>query len=503
MAAFKERVNPKTGKTEYKFRYYFYKDGKKRDSDTGWFPSKREAQREGERLKEEKEANERDSILQRRDKLLKTAFDEFIDYYESLATRETTENTCTDSSFWRRAKTIREKYFPVFIQKVKTQNITASVFRDWLQHINSFDISGAYIRSLKATLNKFNKWLRDNGYYVDKNLDLDIDIALQRTTLKPKSYKNREKLGERKILTVSEIERVCDYFYDKGIDEFKNFYFYTLFYVLFYSGMRIEELIALQWKFIKGKYIYIENAINERELRSNVYNRIEKGIYHTKNQTSQRVIPIFNFYYELLLDYKDSFKYEYNLSNEELEECFVFPLLKGHNPHHYQAGDRLTIVLQKALKELGIEKTDCQMLRHSCATFLVLPFPEGLGYDEEKIIDYFGHTDTEMLKDVYARISKEQKARRMQNTFSEYFTPENSVEQSETNNTQIRLIERMKGENPKAKKKRSERIYKQINKAIEQKRNSYYYLKKDKGIISNYISENPEEGKKITFIEDD
>ena len=57
--AFKERINPKTKKKEYKYRYYFYKDGKKRDSDTGWFSSKREAQLEGERLKAKKEQDEK------------------------------------------------------------------------------------------------------------------------------------------------------------------------------------------------------------------------------------------------------------------------------------------------------------------------------------------------------------------------------------------------------------------------------------------------------------
>ena len=49
----------------------------------------------------------------------------------------------------------------------------------------------------------------------DDNLDIDIDIALQRTTIKKRNYKNRQILGERNVLTVSEIEMICNYFYDK------------------------------------------------------------------------------------------------------------------------------------------------------------------------------------------------------------------------------------------------------------------------------------------------
>ena len=71
------------------------------------------------------------------------------------------------------------------------------------------------MRSLKSTLTYFNKWVRDNNYYADDNLDIDIDIALQRTTIKKRNYKNRQILGERNVLTVSEIEMICNYFYDK------------------------------------------------------------------------------------------------------------------------------------------------------------------------------------------------------------------------------------------------------------------------------------------------
>ena len=142
------------------------------------------------------------------------------------------------------------------------------------------------------------------------------------------------------------------------------------------------------------------------------------------------------------------------------------------------------------------------MLRHSCATFLVLERPEGLGFKMNEFIDYFGHTDTEMLRDIYAKINLEQKSKRMHNTFSEFVIPNSDNMQQENNNTQTRLIEKMKGTHPKAKEMRKERIYRQINKAIEDKRERYYYLKKDEDIINSYISSNPDESKKITFVED-
>ena len=72
--AYKERINPKNGKKEYKYRYYFIRDGKKRDSETAWFDTKEKAEREGKRLKAEKEKADRTKVLQRRDKKLITAY---------------------------------------------------------------------------------------------------------------------------------------------------------------------------------------------------------------------------------------------------------------------------------------------------------------------------------------------------------------------------------------------------------------------------------------------
>ena len=51
--------------------------------------------------------------------------------------------------------------------------------------------------------------------------------------------------------------------------------------------------------------------------------------------------------------------------------------------------DKALDELNNIVKELGLQKTDLQMFRHSCATFLILPPPEGLGYTEEKVKDYF------------------------------------------------------------------------------------------------------------------
>ena len=155
--------------------------------------------------------------------------------------------------------------------------------------------------------------------------------------------------------------------------------------------------------------------------------------------------------------------------------------------------------LKKVLDYCNMENTDLQMFRHSCATFLVLPPPEGLGYSEEKIKDYFGHQDTKMLISIYARLSEIEKAKRMRRTFSDIYKPDETAERTAEEEMKLKIISRIGGDNEEAKQKaRIYRIHNQIRKAMLEGKKTYYYRQKDKEIIELYIKEN---GKIMEFVE--
>ena len=75
----KTRINPKTLKTEYKIRY-LWKDseGKRKDSETGWFPTEAAALKNTTILKLQKEANAKDGREVKNNKLLSTVYDEWL-----------------------------------------------------------------------------------------------------------------------------------------------------------------------------------------------------------------------------------------------------------------------------------------------------------------------------------------------------------------------------------------------------------------------------------------
>lgn len=502
--AHKTRVNPKTGKTEYKVRYYFMKDGKKRDSETAWFSTLEKAEKEAKTLKEEKEKADRHKVTQRRDKKLITAYEDFGDYlYKEMLK----EKTNTDRKEYEMCKAIMNNHMPEDIKEVRIKDLNIYTWRSWLSHINSKDgVGGGYIRLCRLNLTKFNAWLSQNGYYIDELQEETFDIGIRKTKIKGALVNNKERNGERALITILDIQKTTRYYIDKeyGLGDFKNFYFYTLFYVLFYSGMRVEELVGLQWKFIdlreSQRTISIKNAISRMERVEHALERVRKGIYRTKNPTSVRTIPIFDFYYDLLKDYKESYRYEYNVSKEEVEECFVFPNLKQNNPYKFMDARKVLAELNKTRYELGMEKSDLQMYRHSCATFLVLPPPDGLGYSEEKVKDYFGHQDTDMLNKVYARLNVIQKSDRMRHTFSDIYKPIDNDDRTVEEQMKEKLLDRIGGHNEKYKYyARKIRIHNQIKKQINVfGAKQYKYFKKDKSIIDEFIKEN---GNIIEFVE--
>ena len=501
--AHKTRINPKTGKTEYKVRYYFMREGKKRDSETAWFTSLERAEKEAKTLKEEKEKADRHNVTHRRDKKLVTAYEDFCDYLEREKNKEKSN---TDVKEYNMGKAILNNHMPQEVKDTRIKDLSVYTWRSWLSYINAKeDISGGYIRLCRLNLVKFNAWLSQNGYYLDEFQEETYDIGLRKTKIKNSMVGNKERNGERTVLSILDIQEITRYYMKKeyGLGDFRNFYFYTLFFVLYYSGMRVEELTGLQWKFIDlregHRTISIRNAISKMERQEHALERVRKGLYKTKNPTSVRTIPIFDFYYELLKDYKESFRYEYGLSKEDIEECFVFPNLMWNDPNRYMRGDKILNELKKVVAELNLPKTDLQMFRHSCATFLVLPPPDGLGFSEERVKDYFGHQDTDMLNKVYARLSQIQKAERMRHTFSEIYTPIENDDRTVEEQMKERLLQRIGGDNDKEKAiARRIRITNQIKKAMIRGRKEYHYLKKDEKIVNDFIKKH---GNVMKFIE--
>ncbi len=503
----KTRINPKTFKTEYKIRY-LWKDseGKRKDSETGWFPTEAAALKNATILKLQKEANAKDGREVKNNKLLSTVYDEWLETMKRKANRETTENTTSDVSRYQKARTIRKYYMPREIANTKARDINVITFRKWIEYLNTCkqaeptgkskgkELAGSSVREFRKALTQFNRYLGGQGYYLDNELEISIDNMLSRVQLKSKKIGRRT----RYCPTIYDVRKILDHYEANMIEDFQQFYWYTLFMVLFYSGMRPEEVIGLVWKHVHfdvaRPYIDLVNAISERESKENVSKRMEAGIYHMKNNNSEREIPMLEYYYEVFESYRYRFKEEFSPDN--MGECYVFPNIKAKNKAErltdYQKQKNILRELDRVCEIEGIPKTDVQMLRHACATWLVMDEDHGgMGYEESRARDYFGHTSDAMLRDVYAKLDKRQRASRTSETFrgitkkhAHARVPE-EIQKSKEINEKVR--------NPEANREdKFDSIYNRIQGEILEAYHSnrdYHYLLKDFPYVMLIIQE--------------
>ena len=492
------RVNPKTHNIEYRVRY-LWKDanGKRRDSKTGWFLTVEEAVDKVEELKLRRNLDSVSEYESRKDQKVIDVFSAWVYELEAKSERATTENTTSDRTYFKRAKTVKEKYMPEFIRNLRVRDLDEAKFRMWLNDLNNKELSGTTVRNYKMCIVKFNQYLGNNGYYSDPELDHRIDIGLARVPIKPKNAGERK----RRVPTVMDVENLVSYYQDMGLGEFKNFYWYTLWYTLFYSGLRISELIGLQWKFVdlERDTLDIRNSISEREFKNNVQNRVKQEIYHTKNSKSERIIPIFAKYSQLLADYRKSFKHHFEIDEKTLQNSFVFPLVlySKEDLNDYQKQKNILRELDRVCKIQGIEKTDVQMMRHGCATWLVMDREDGgLGFSESQAKDYFGHTGDDLLRETYAKINKKQRARRTRTTFKSlmFDKPEEDPKEVSANKIYSDLVlhPEMKQEN--IDEARYLRIKAEIRECIKNKKKSYVFYDDDVAEIGHIILDYKELG---------
>lgn len=525
------RTNRKTGKTEYKCRYS-WKDsnGKLKDSDTGWFPTEKQAFENAMMLRTLKETEAREGKDSKSRMLMSTVFSSFLDELKVRAERETTENTTSDVSIYQKAKTVKEFYFPASVRNTKIIEINTNTFRKWLDYLNTVrvpakrrlnkkerekvesgelkietkELSGRSVRNYKYILILFNRFLGEKGYYLDREVETKVDVMLSRAKIKSMQVGRKE----RYCPTIADVRKILNYYSTNAIEDFEMFYWYNLFMVLFVSGLRSEEVIGLRWKHVhfdaERPYIDICNAISERELKKNVDKRMENNIYHLKNNNSEREIPMLDYYYNDFESYRYAFKEYFSPAN--MGDCYVFPNINAKEKtleeklHDYQKQKNILRELKKVLRDEDVDLPDSitvQMLRHACATWLVTDQEHGgMGYEESRARDYFGHTSDDMLRNVYAKLDKRQRANRTSETFSELTKKHARARVSKEVKESNEINEKVR--NPKANKEDTfnstyNRLSNEIDKLYHKDDNKkpekrkiyeYPYLLKDSQIIN-------------------
>lgn len=349
----KAEKDKKTGKWLIQYRYTDWQ-GKRRKSTKRGFATKREAE----------EWLRNFLITQKADFDMK--FEDFWKMY------------CADMETRLREHTMRTKKYivelkilPYFGNK-RVNDITAADIRQWQNELIKMGYSPTYLKTINNQLSAiFNYAVR---YY-----DLKSNPCEKAGSM------GKSKAEEMDFWTGEEFRKFIDSVMNKRLS-------YMAFMTLYWTGMRLGELLALNPKDVdlKKRTISITKS----------YQRLGKKdvITPPKTPKSKRVITIPEFLAADIKDYMDSL---YDLQEDDR----LFPITKYYLEHEMQRG----------IKESGVKRIRVHDLRHSHASMLI-----ELGFSPLEIANRIGHEKVETTLNTYAHLYPNKQTKLAERLDSEY-----------------------------------------------------------------------------------
>ena len=333
----KAEKDPKTGKWLIQYRYTDWQ-GKRRKSTKRGFATKREAE---EWLR---------NFLMTKSLDFNMKFKDFIELY------------CEDMGTRLREHTMRTKRYiidlkitPYFGEK-SVNEIKATDIRQWQNKLISQGYSPTYLKTINNQLCAiFN--------YAVKYYDLASNPCAKAGSI------GKSKAEEMNFWTKQEFMKFVDELMDKRMS-------YLAFMILYWTGIRIGELLALT----PGDIDLKKHTISITKS----YQRLGKKDVVTEPKTpkSRRVIHIPEF---LVADIQDYISSVYGIKDTDR----LFPFTKYFLEHEMKRG----------VKASGVKKIRIHDLRHSHASLLV-----ELGFSPLEIAERLGHEKIETTLNTYLHL---------------------------------------------------------------------------------------------------
>lgn len=499
---YKKQFDPKKGEWKVKKKFkYVNEDGETKDTETKWKFTIEECETEARKVQENHGWGEAKRI---KTLCVRSTLEAYVEVLNKDAHKVNSDKNSNAIDKWESTSALLKKYTPDSVGDILIKNINASVFTRWVDWINSDTVghqalSGNRVRKLKTMISHYMEdYLYPNGFIESGDVAL-YKTAISNVKVKPKRAGKRTNRNE---IDFDDLKKISEYYKQKGLGTFNNFYWYVFFQVLFCTGMRVGEMVALQWKDIQfsdkpeENIIYVNNSIGEKEKRENVERILKANNRRPKNQGSIREITMWSYYRELLKDYRHSYMLHYDYSSvKEMDECFVFTNLRSRTDSKgYQTQKNALREINNTMEKLGLPKTDNQMFRHACAKFLIYHY----NFSVEETHDYFGHQDSKMINEVYAKLEPGEKRKKISNTQKMLITSKELVYKDEKDE-RARVVIAGDKQDAMIKGSRIVREVAQIERAIAKGKEFYYYPEDYEDIISEIIATHPEFGEKIKF----
>lgn len=271
-----------------------------------------------------------------------------------------------NQSFSSTKQKIDSHILPYFKNKY-LEDITSNDILQWEDYILSFNFSNNQNRNLYYALSGFFEYCKI-FYHFDKTIISNVGCFKKKYEKKKYDFYNIKE-------------------FNKFIKGFNNEIYKQFFNLLFFTGVRPGEAIALQFSDLKNGYINISKTMNEHGKRE---------ISTPKTVSSIRKIRIDKKLEKDLLNLKNIYKKKYPIN----DDLFIFGGKKPLSP------TTINRYKQKACDKSGIRPITLHQFRHSHATLLL---DKGIMINE--VSRRLGHSKTSTTLDIYSHTDLTQEKR--------------------------------------------------------------------------------------------
>lgn len=349
----KAAKDPKTGKWLIQYRY------------TDWQGNRKKSTKRGFNTKREAEEWVRNFLLLKQSDF-DMRFEDFLELYYADMNSRLREHTMRTKKY-----IIDLKLLPYF-GKLQMNAIKPADVRKWQNSLMKQGYSETYLKTINNQLNAiFN--------YAVKYYDLKSNPCAKAGSM------GKSNADEMKFWTKQEFTQFIDCVMDKRQS-------YMGFMTLYWTGMRIGELLALTLKDIDFEKRTISITKSYQRFDS------KDVITPPKTPKSKRTINIPEFLAADLQDYVNSL---YGIEDADR----LFPFTKYFMEHEMQRG----------IKASGVKKIRLHDLRHSHASLLI-----EMGFTPLAIAERLGHERIETTMNTYAHLYPNKQGQLADRLNSEY-----------------------------------------------------------------------------------
>ncbi|MDD3220153.1 MAG: site-specific integrase [Lachnospiraceae bacterium] len=314
-----------------------------------WQGKKRRKQKRGFKTKGEAKVWERD-FLQKQRRSVDINFENFVEIYFEDMEHRLRENTMITKRY-----IMELKVTPYFKEKMLSDISTADI-RAWQNLLLKEGYADTYLKTIHCQLAAlFNYAVR---YY-----------DLKDNPCKKAGCIGKSKSGEMEFWTQEEFEQFLSAVEDKLQARIG-------FLLLFWTGMRIGELLALTYNDIDMKKKTISITKSYQRLKG------KDVITEPKTPKSKRVISMPDFLVEELKEYTSHL---YGIGKKDR----MFPFTKSYMEH----------CIIKGIQDSGVKRIRLHDLRHSHASMLI-----HMGVTPLEIADRLGHEKVETTLNTYSHL---------------------------------------------------------------------------------------------------